>query len=208
VKVVCISDTHMRHDIEIPEGDVLIHCGDFAITRDSMADLKVFAEWFQALPHKHKILVPGNHDWAFERDEENARKLLPDVTVLIDEAIEIDGVKFYGTPVQPVFYHWAFNTSRHKREMAFSRIPEDTTILITHSPPYGILDEVRGENVGCPALKQRVDTIKPKYHVFGHIHPSYGVIEEDGTTFINASLLDDSYTLVNEPIVFIAEGAT
>ena len=194
----------MRHNIEIPEGDVLIHAGDFSISRDSSVDLLEFAKWFQALPYKHKILVPGNHDWCFQNNENWSRAQLPTVNVLINEEVIIEGLKFYGTPYQPIFCDWAFNLPPTQLKVEMDKIPLDTNILITHAPPYGILDKVSRQNagsVGCRILSKKVAVIRPKLHIFGHIHSGYGQYHRLKTRFINASLCDDSYKTVNKPIV-------
>ncbi len=82
------------------------------------------------------------------------------------------------------------------------RIPDDIDVLITHGPPYRILDKViSGERVGCVDLKQAVERIKPKLHIFGHIHESYGILEKEGTTYVNASLCNFNYRPINPPIV-------
>jgi len=204
MKIVCISDTHMRHTMEIPDGDVLVHSGDFTIGRDSLVDLMGFAEWFLNLPHKHKVLVPGNHDWCFQNKEAIARSLLPGVHILINEEVVIDDVKFYGTPIQPIFHNWAFNASDEVRRKAFKQIPIDTAVLVTHTPPYGILDVVDrygAGSVGCEILAEQVSSIQPKAHIFGHIHEAYGQYNENGTQYVNCSLCDLNYRAINPPII-------
>ena len=204
MKVVCISDTHERDLGIIPDGDVLIHSGDFSIGRDTLLSLELLNEEFRKLPHKHKILVAGNHDWCLENNYKEAVQIFTEGIVLINEGIEIDGVKFYGTPDQPIFYNWAFNRTTEQLIESYSKIPNNTDVLITHTPPYGILDTILygGEHVGSKELLDRVMDIKPKVHVFGHIHESYGVEEVNGVKFINAAIVDHRYTKSNEPIIF------
>jgi len=199
----------MRHDIHIPNGDVLIHAGDFAINASSN-DIDAFVKWFGSLPHKHKIFVPGNHDWCFQDYEEDSIGILEahGITTLINDSVTIDGVKFYGTPYQPVFFNWAFNLPPKALVVEYNKIPGDTQVLITHTPPYGRLDTVQnplGAHVGCPILLDKVLKIKPKAHIFGHIHESYGVVSNKDTTFINASCVSLQYKRVNEPVTFILE---
>jgi Icc-related predicted phosphoesterase len=210
VKLVCISDTHTRHALiqDLPEGDVLIHSGD-SCNRGSAEDLDFFLSWFSSQPHKEKILIAGNHDWIFERHPDQARRMVEDhdVIYLCDESTIIDGVKFYGSPVQPEFCNWAFNRRRGAElKKYWDKIPKDTDVLITHGPPAGILDETEmtREPVGCGDLLVAVKRVKPKVHIFGHIHSAHGVKKIGKTTFINASQLDDHYRLVDEykPIVF------
>ncbi len=211
MRIVCISDTHNANgQIEIPEGDLLIHSGDATIT-GTTEEIRRFNRWFSVLPHKCKIFVAGNHDWLFEREKSAARMLLDDgIIYLQDEAVEIDGLKIYGPPWQPRFFDWAFNLMRGP-ELAekWVLIPDDIDILITHGPPHGILDEVPRkfgvENTGCEELRKRVDEIaqlgRLKLHVFGHIHCGYGVAEHSGVRFVNASTCDEDYRPIQPPIV-------
>jgi len=202
MRIVCISDTHgMIGMLDMPRGDVLIHAGDLSSRGRLNEELQKLA----AFPHKHKLVIAGNHDWCFERDI--ADVVIPDgVTYLCDEETIIDGVKFYGSPWQPEFGRWAFNLPRGPALAdKWAQIPEDTDVLITHGPPEGILDEVlypAGEHVGCADLLERVRIVRPKLHVFGHIHESYGVDFGEDTTFINASICTRKYFPENPPIVF------
>lgn len=206
-KIVCLSDTHNRHEqIEVPGGDILIHAGDATI-RGTVDEIVLFNEWFAALPHRHKIFVAGNHDWLFETSNRLARTLLDaSIQYLQDSWVEIENLKIYGAPWQPRFFDWAFNLTRgaELREK-WKLISEETDVLITHGPPFGILDAVRQrhyvENVGCEELRKRVETIKPKLHIFGHIHRGYGRAEKFGAQFVNASNCDESYEPTNPPIV-------
>ena len=200
MRIVCISDTHNEVMTEpIPDGDILIHAGDATI-RGKIREVARFAQWFNSLPHKYKVFVPGNHDFLYERDRNIADTF---VKSLQDELIQIEGLKIYGSPWQPEFYNWAFNLPRGEplREI-WSKIPDDVDLLITHGPPFGILDaNLSGEHVGCEDLLERVKKIKPKIHIFGHIHEGYGQTEIDGTTFINASICDQDYVPGRKPIV-------
>lgn len=206
-KIVCLSDTHNRHEqIVVPDGDILIHAGDATI-RGTLDEVVFFNEWFANLPHERKIFVAGNHDWLFETNNRYARTLLDaSIYYLQDSSVEIAGLKFYGSPWQPRFFDWAFNLMRGA-ELAekWKLIPDDTDVLITHGPPNGILDEVQQryfiENTGCEELRKRVEIIKPKLHIFGHIHCGYGRVEKFDVQFINASNCDENYQPTNQPIV-------
>ncbi len=211
MRIVCISDTHNANEqIEVPDGDVLIHAGDATIT-GTTEEIRRFNRWFAAQPHKNKIFVAGNHDWLFAREESAARRLLADdIIYLQDDIVEIEGRKIYGSPWQPRFYDWAFNLMRGP-ELAekWAMIPDDVDILVTHGPPNGILDEVPLkfgiENAGCEELRTRVDEIgklgRLKLHVFGHIHCGYGELQHAGVRFVNASTCDEDYRPVQPPIV-------
>ena len=210
-RIVCVSDTHNCNEkIIVPDGDILIHAGD-ATSAGSVDEITVFNRWFASLPHKHKIFVPGNHDWLFERNEPAAASLLDEsITYLRDSSAEISGLTIFGSPWQPKFYDWAFNLSRGA-ELAekWARIPDEVEILITHGPPQGILDLVPtrfGEShEGCEELRERVERIsffgRLDLHVFGHIHCGYGTHEEFGVKFVNASTCDEQYCPIQPPIV-------
>ena len=211
MKLVCISDTHFRHlQMEpIPDGDVLIHAGD-SLGHGQPYELEEFLEWFSELPHHDKILISGNHDWIFERQPGWAAKKCDDygVIYLNDSGIDIEGVKFWGSPVQPEFCNWAFNRMRGPDiDRHWQLIPEDTDVLITHGPPFEILDDTymtRGP-VGCGDLRKHVfERVRPKVHIFGHIHEGHGMVEEDGITFINAAQINDYYSFADgfKPIVY------
>ncbi len=190
MKLIILSDTHGRHrDIAIPEGDVLIHAGDFGGMIGTLDDLHEFNQFLGELPHSHKILVAGNHDFCFEKQKQASRAALTNATYLEDEALEIDGVRFYGSPYQPQFLNWAFNLPRGEPlRRKWQLIPSDTDVLITHCPPHGIGDRtLYGRHVGCKELLARVREIKPRVHVFGHIHEARGRFEEGETLFINAA---------------------
>lgn len=211
-RIVCLSDTHNCNDqIDVPDGDILIHSGDATIT-GTVEEIKRFNSWFAGLPHKHKIFVAGNHDWLFETDNRLARILLDKkIVYLQDSAIEIEGLKIYGSPWQPRFFDWAFNLNRGA-EMAekWDAIPNDIDILITHGPPKGFLDEVPRrawvENAGCEELRKKVEEIaafgRLKLHIFGHIHCGYGTRNQFGVKFINASNCNEAYEPIQPPIVF------
>ncbi len=143
-RIVCLSDTHnCNEQIALPDGDILIHAGDATI-RGTIDEIVLFNEWFANLPHRRKIFVAGNHDWLFETNNAYARNLLSrEIIYLQDSSVEIEGLKIYGSPWQPRFFDWAFNLNRGA-ELAekWKLIPGDTDVLITHGPPFGILDEV------------------------------------------------------------------
>lgn len=206
LKVIAISDTHGYHDqLSLPSGDVLIHAGDVS-SRGSEREIKDFLRWFGDQDFKFKIFIAGNHDFFFEHAESDLIKsLIPDnVIYLNDSGISIDGLNIWGSPVTPWFFDWAFNRHRGAAiKTHWDLIPQNADILITHGPVYGILDRtIDGKRVGCEALKDAVNVIKPKVHICGHIHEGYGQIQTSDTLYINGSVLDVRYRLVNLPIVF------
>jgi len=208
MKIVCISDTHTyHHKINVPDGDVVLHAGDFMSSGKRQNEIREFCRWFSSLPHKHKVFIAGNHDRFFEDYPGEARGIVANypITYLQDESCEVEGLKIYGSPYSPEFLDWAFNLPLGEQlRKKWEEIPDDTDILITHGPPRGIMDfTLHGKiHTGCPDLLERVRAIRPKLHLFGHIHEGYGILERDGTTFVNASCCTLRYRPTNEPFVF------
>ena len=206
VKVVCISDTHCKlHKVNVPDGDILIHAGDSTF-QGSTHEISDFFKALAKLPHKHKVVISGNHDWMFENDLPKAKLLIPadkGIVYLQDTMVELEGLKIYGSPWQPWFCDWAFNVERgSKLKVIWSLIPDDADVVVTHGPPLGIRDLTpRGEAVGCEDLAEAIRRVKPQLHVFGHIHAGYGMSCIDGVTYVNASICTEQYLPTNEPIV-------
>lgn len=206
MKIVAISDTHGLHtQLTLPDGDILLHTGDVS-SQGKEFEIVLFLNWFAAQPHKHKVFIAGNHDFFFERASKwLLQQHIPDnVTYLNDSSITIEGIKIWGSPVQPWFYDWAFNRKRGADiKKHWDLIPDDTDILMTHGPAFGIHDKTtRGEKVGCVDLRETIDRIQPKLFVCGHIHEAYGVLDNGKTTFINASVVNHKYEVVNKATVF------
>jgi len=210
MKITFISDTHTKHKqitSTLKGGDLIIHSGDIS-SRGYPHEIEEFLKWYSGLNYKYKIVIAGNHDWAFQNNVEVINPILDryrdSVIYLQDEMIEINKVKIYGSPWQPEFCNWAFNLIRNGEGLKYiwDRIPKNTDILITHGPPYGYLDKVIGENqcLGCELLRERMDLINPKIHVFGHIHSGYGYVFNGKTHFVNASVLDERYYFSNMPL--------
>jgi len=227
IRFVFASDTHEAPDWEnnLPDGDVLIHCGDFTML-GGLQETKDFVSKFEKQPHKIKIVVAGNHEMTFDTEkfklkrqviEERFRylKKVNDVKVkevvttnsnliyLENSATTILGYKIYGSPVQPHFYDWAFNVRRERIGEIWNQIPNDTEILITHGPPLGFGDcNEDNEHVGCEDLLNAIrNRVKPKIHAFGHIHHDYGVWKDENTIYVNAAICDISYNAMRRGIV-------
>lgn len=219
MKLICISDTHGRHSElgVLPDGDVLIHCGDFS-SHGTPNETHRFLDWFEAQPHQYKILIAGNHDCLMDDQHEmnsvislTSNSESVDINVarsrirqgvkfkyLQEESIEIEGVRFYGAPYVAESMGttpWAFGACNDLHaDLIWSRVPNNIDILITHGPPYGILDKERlshghkPKHIGCDVLLMHVKgRIKPRYHLFGHCHGQQGVHVTDSTTFMNVT---------------------
>jgi len=225
MKILNISDTHGLHskidDLSMVEADVLIHGGDCTNEGElyGLGGLEHFLTWFDKLEgYKYKIFIAGNHDWCFERYPQDCNEMLadfPDIIYLQDESVILDGVKFYGSPQSPYFFNWAFNCARNEDEKSnynkplirpfWEMIDEDTDVLITHGPAYGIGDLITGyglpQHVGCEDLLDIIVTkLRIKAHIFGHIHCAYGQVNKHHTQFVNASICTEGYRPTNKPI--------
>ena len=205
MKIVFISDTHGQHRKlkNLPKADLIINGGDVSkLGKDH--EVEDFIHWFLRLDYSHKIFIAGNHDFYFEDYSRDfiQEKLTSNCHYLCNSGVEIEGVKIWGSPVTPTFFNWAFNVDRGKAiEKYWNMIPIDTDILLTHGPVKGILDRTISDiNAGCEDLLNTVKKVKPKFHLFGHIHEAYGKEKVKETTFVNGSLLNEKYELVNSPV--------
>jgi len=209
--IAMISDTHSKHkklEGKIPECDLLIHAGDLTHRGELDGVLDAYA-WLNRQPAKHVVTIPGNHEKYMEKDLprylDEIKRVAPRVHVLINEGVQIEGVKIWGSPVTPAFLNWAWNKERGSEISKYwDAIPLDTQILITHGPPLGILDLIPdGTNVGCADLARVSLKLKAlKLHVFGHIHYSHGLRLENGVTYVNAAICTEQYLALN-PVTLI-----
>jgi predicted phosphodiesterase len=205
MRIVCLSDTHGLHDaVQVPPCDLLLHAGDIS-RRGRHDEVAAFLAWFAEQPARHRVFCAGNHDFLFQKRPEEARALVArhPVIYLQDEAIHVEGLHIWGSPWQPWFHNWAFNV-RTTAELAdiWAQMPERVDILLTHTPAMGVLDRtVHGEDVGCPALRDRLLAHPVPVHVFGHIHEACGAIRWAGGLALNASCLDVHYEPVYPPTV-------
>lgn len=206
MKICCIADQH-GHFPDIEPCDLLIIAGDMvdAFRNDYDGMMKWydfdFRHWLRDLPAGEIVGVAGNHDFMYEREPEHMKALDLPWIYLEDEPYKYMNYNIWGSPWQRVFGNWAFNDYDDDNGLGrrFNRIPLDTDILITHSPPYGIGDKTfQGENVGSHVLRRRVNEVKPTLHVFGHIHPARGFYNFNRQTQVNASYL--LYDGPEEPI--------
>ncbi|MEM9259863.1 MAG: metallophosphatase domain-containing protein [Bacteroidota bacterium] len=203
MQLTLLADTHGLHR-QLPElaGEVLIHAGDFC-GPDRKALPVDFFDWLADLDFRHKILIAGNHDFiAEEQPDFFVACLPPEVIYLEDDGCWIEGYHFWGSPVTPNLPSWAFG--KHQQQSLhphWEKIPATVDILITHTPPAGTLDQSSaGYELGCPELSSALPRIKPKLHVFGHVHNSYGEVKEGGIHFVNAANMKSGGGLSNLPI--------
>lgn len=189
MRIVAVADTHLFHDeLVVPDGDVFVHAGDLCRGGD-LDELASAAAWIASLPHRHKVVAAGNHDWAFVHQPAEARALFAGVHYLEDSEAVIDGVRFWGSPWQVKFHDWAFNLPRGEPLAAKWRlIPPGIDVLVTHSPPAGLGDRSPiGGRAGCADLRKRVAELAPRLHLFGHIHQDGGVWQDGPTVSANVT---------------------
>ena len=226
MRITTISDTHTKHrfcEEDLPGGDLLLHTGDFMNSGYVEREAEEFFKWFDAIGnYDTKVFIAGNHDRMMQIDPVKMEGLLTGfktIEYLKDEEVVMyyddpngdypeENVRIYGSPWQPEFYNWAFNLPRNGKELRakWDAIPANTDILLTHGPPQTYLDTAGAPHntplLGCELLKERVELIKPKIHVFGHIHGGAGYYYNGHTHFINASILNEQYNYANTPLTF------
>jgi len=189
-RIVAMGDTHGCHArLEVPDGDILIHAGDLT-ARGTLPQLQQAADWLRSLPHRHKLIIAGNHDFALERSPAEAVPLLHGLTYLLDEEVTVEGLRIWGSPWQPWFFDWAFNLQRGADiDRKWQLIPSGLDILVTHGPPEGFGDKCfDGRRVGCADLLRHVREKKPRFHLFGHIHEDRGRWQDGETTLMNVTV--------------------
>lgn len=219
MRIVCISDTHNKHKkITIPDGDVLVHAGDMSSVGHPH-ELSNAAQWMSKLPHKHKFVICGNHEYHVSEDTETMKAFFEpfDIQVVHNEVVEVDGFRFYGEPRTPEFFDWGWMYPRAQGHKIWKDLPPNLDLLLTHGPPHGFGDYVDnkwnlgGAHVGCGHLREKLiqrheqgDPIR--YLVCGHIHAAYGVYATDfETVVVNASICTEEYEPRNAPVVLHLE---
>jgi Icc-related predicted phosphoesterase len=226
MRITVLSDTHTKHGLipreDLPGGDLILHAGDIMNSGYNKNDIHDFCTWFHSLDqYEDKVFIAGNHDRMFENHPLESNTIVNNygsVIYLQDDDLVLygdgpngdapeDNIRIYGSPWQPEFYSWAFNLPKNGIEISgkWEAIPDNTDILITHGPSFGTLDTVAGrpwDNLGCELLAERIERLRPKIHVCGHIHSGYGYEFKNGTHFFNASVLDESYEYTQKPMTF------
>jgi Icc-related predicted phosphoesterase len=212
MRLTCISDTHGFYP-ELPGGDLLIFAGDWT-ANNTAEDLIRFFVWIAKQDYRKRIVVAGNHDNVAVKNREMLTRNA-DFEYLCDSDTTFEGFNIYGSPWSKTFEGMnpdckAFTCdSDHELSEKWNLIDCCTDILVTHSPPHGILDAIKpsNENVGSPSLLNTVRLITPVLHVFGHIHEAYGKYynKDRRIAFINASFVNEHYKPVNKPVNLIFE---
>ena len=192
MKILHISDTHGCHRRldDLPQADIVVHSGDFTMNGSEQEALD-FMNWFCDLLYPQKIFICGNHDDCLYGATIDG--LDSNVHYLCNSGVEIDGVKFYGVPM------FMGDCISDRQTKHYANIPEDTDILITHTPPFGILDFDDNINYGSEELLSRISVVQPRLHLFGHIHSRHGTTLLNGTTFSNGAIMNADYSNFRMP---------
>jgi len=205
MKIVIISDTHGGHEELGPLcGDVLIHCGDVEnLFKSDDRAIEKIDDWFGRQQFDHILCIGGNHDLALENRVDEGAQPFQNAVFLHETELVINGVKFYGSSWVPDLRNHAFYADELALEEAWSNIPDDVDVLITHTPPAGVLDvSSRGDALGCRRLSRRLKKLKPVLHCFGHVHASAGSRVSGTTTYVNASSVNSSFEIAVAPYEF------
>lgn len=201
--ICAVADTHELHaELSLQPGDLFIHAGDilFAQNTRPLSVLRDFDEWLGNLPYRYKLVVPGNHDKLLENPRN--RGLLRNAMLLVNAGVSIEGIRIWGSPVTPLPGEPFGMPDLADRKKLWARIPKGTEIIITHGPTFGVLDQEADSDVhqGCPELRDAILRVRPRVHIFGHIHGGYGLAHNGQTLFVNAALYKDGI-LSRRPIV-------
>lgn len=206
MRITAISDLHGTYP-ELPRGDLLLVAGDLTAMNDEIGYLQFF-KWIAKTPYRKRIVIAGNHDGLIQKGTVPMRAM-GDFEYLQDSGTEFEGVKIWGSPWTLLFMDWNFMLPEPKLAKKYAAIPDDIDILITHGPPYDMLDKGGTDNLpkGSKELLKAVCVVKPFLHVFGHIHEQgakqhtidWGDLAKNNreglsqTTFANCSILDRDY---------------
>jgi len=210
LRIFHFSDTHGFADLlKVQKNiDIMVFSGDCSNVRDpynNEPEVRAFIDWYSKQESTYKIFVAGNHDTSIEKGLVKVKDFTDNgIIYLENDFIIIEDLKIWGSPFSPTFGDWSFMRSRDKIDKLWKHIPEDTDILVTHSPAKTILDLSynRGRKLefcGCSSLMRHVERVKPKLHCFGHIH-NFKDIKNAGTTkvanldtiFSNGSVVTDA----------------
>jgi Icc-related predicted phosphoesterase len=190
LRIAALADLHGHFPKDVPNCDVLVVAGDVVLFNPEMSqksqamDLRDQLRGFRSFTdtlnmHRiHVVYVAGNHDFPFQDLGEQWVRDSFGTNYLLDSGVEIEGVNFYGSPWQPWMGGWAFNAPEEDLDdpeeswldEKFQQIPTGTDVLITHTPPAGFHDTVKGAHRGSISLNKHIERVEPKLCVYGHIH--------------------------------------
>ncbi len=201
MRIVCISDTHEQHEeLDVPSGDLLLHAGDFGFRQSgsSTEKLREFNRWLGRLPHRYKVVIPGNHDDLVAQRKNRAQ--ITNATLLVNSGVEIEGIRIWGSPITALYGAFVMEDAS-QRKKHWAKVPMGTDILLTHGPAFGILDQENDAHLGDPELSEAIERVRPRLHVCGHVHSGYGTYRGRRTYHVNAALFDDFGGIERNPVV-------
>lgn len=205
---LCFTSDFHGYLPNIEDCQILCICGDIEPVWNHSYEYHanwlntIFREWCNEIKKRNIeiITISGNHSLIYEK----AKHLIPKLPVyyLENSGIELNGMKIWGSPYSTQFGQWAFMDTDARLQQYWEKIPNDTNILLTHGPAYGILDWSRfgHEHTGSKTLLNKIESLKElKIFHSGHIHSEYGIMKYNNITCINGSYLDDYYKIKNKP---------
>lgn len=192
MKILHLSDTHGCHNRlhQLPEADVIVHSGDFTMTGSEQEAID-FLNWFCELDYRHKIFICGNHDDCLYKADITG--LDDNVYYLCNTEVEIEGIRFYGIPM------FMLDCISRQQGRNYIGIPHGIDVLVTHEPPFGILDLDGDIHYGSKDMLSRLVEVRPRMHLFGHIHSNHGWVKNNGIIYSNGAILDAGYYTLNAP---------
>lgn len=204
-----MSDLHGKIlEVQIPKCDVLVVAGDLSMNGNAWWFLNFFVPVIKSRKSQFDkcIVVFGNHDDKIELGDIYKEGIPDYIEILFGTGIKYKGKKFFGNPYcksSPEIIDSLFNREEEVLKGIYNEIPEDTDVLITHQPPYGYGDTVKNQSyhLGSESLMDRIRVVKPKVHIFGHIHTGKKYEENNGTKFYNVSVLDEYYNVAYKPTI-------
>ncbi|PWY95550.1 hypothetical protein BO94DRAFT_552442 [Aspergillus sclerotioniger CBS 115572] len=117
-------------------------------------------------------------------------------------------LRVYASPYTPEFCEWAFGYERGEDRFnspgvgPVNPVPDypGVDIMVTHGPPYGILDQVvpGHVSVGCEHLYRAVKRARPRLHVFGHIHEGHGAVRKEWSSGNESMIQCDKEEMLEE----------
>lgn len=217
MKICCISDLHGRLPKSLPKHDLLVIAGDICPLENHQTYYQRkwlredFQKWWASMNSPAGIGCWGNHDVFAE--VENNKSLgfeyeervlaITDLMVIHHEGLNI----FLSSFQNPFGVGWSFNLNEVGQKRIFDQVPDNIDIIVSHGPVFGYGDRAKRfkqpgyEDTGSKALLELVDRVKPKLVVTGHIHSGYGKYQHNETVIVNASIVNEQYKMVNEPII-------
>ncbi|MBM3192153.1 MAG: hypothetical protein FJZ63_05855 [Chlamydiae bacterium] len=211
--VIATADLHGRLP-SIQACDLLLLAGDICPSGSLQQQRgwldTSFRKWLEEIPAQEVVTVAGNCDYLFEKAPELVPKNLR-MHYLENTVLPVRGLVLFGCPWQLPF-HGVFNKKEKELEALYAKIPQEVDIVISHGPPFGILDQVKyfseelGEEVllhtGSLALRKRLLQLHPQLMVFGHIHGAQGQVDLEGRLCANVALIDEDGDITQKPQSF------